>query len=390
MAAGVDIRHRKHCTSPRDDGKCCGAGWQAYVFDKRAGKLIRTTFPNKTAAKQWRQDALVALRRGEFPSTGHSRTVAAAMSELLAGMSDGTVLDRSGPRYRPATVRSYRQAWRGYLEPSLGRLRLSEVRRSDVQRIIDRMHADGKSGSTIRNKLDPLRVLYRRALEDEQVTRNPTSHLRLPENKHQPRRVVNVDRADALLDALPDIERALWATAVFAGLRIGELRALRWTAVQFERRRHPRAGRVGRPGGRAGNQDGRGSADGPARRTAPRGARAAQARDRPQRQRPRVRPNRHGSVHPLDGPGAPSGHGRPPSSSRSRRTRCATPPRATWPPPACRRRRRQTALGHADIRTTLNVYATAVPGWETEAAAKLDAYRGAKVLRKSSTQPSGS
>jgi hypothetical protein len=210
MAAGVDIRHRKHCTSPRDDGKCCGAGWQAYVFDKRAGKLIRTTFPNKTAAKQWRQDALVALRRGEFPSTGHSRTVAAAMSELLAGMSDGTVLDRSGPRYRPATVRSYRQAWRGYLEPSLGRLRLSEVRRSDVQRIIDRMHADGKSGSTIRNKLDPLRVLYRRALEDEQVTRNPTSHLRLPENKHQPRRVVNVDRADALLDALPDIERALW------------------------------------------------------------------------------------------------------------------------------------------------------------------------------------
>jgi integrase len=50
----------------------------------------------------------------------------------------------------------------------------------------------------------------------------------------------------------------------------------------------------------------------------------------------------------------------------------------------------QTALGHADIRTTLNVYAKAVPGWETAAAAKRDAYLGAKVLRKSSTQPSGS
>ncbi len=34
----------------------------------------------------------------------------------------------------------------------------------------------------------------------------------------------------------------------------------------------------------------------------------------------------------------------------------------------------QTAMGHADIRTTLNVYAKAVPGWESGAVAKLDAY----------------
>ena len=36
------------------------------------------------------------------------------------------------------------------------------------------------------------------------------------------------------------------------------------------------------------------------------------------------------------------------------------------------------------------MWAKAVPGWETEAAAKLDAYLGAKVLRKSGTQPGGS
>ena len=32
----------------------------------------------------------------------------------------------------------------------------------------------------------------------------------------------------------------------------------------------------------------------------------------------------------------------------------------------------QTAMGNADIRTTLNVYAKAVPGWESGAAAKLN------------------
>jgi integrase len=35
----------------------------------------------------------------------------------------------------------------------------------------------------------------------------------------------------------------------------------------------------------------------------------------------------------------------------------------------------QTILGHADVRTTMGVYTHAVPGWETEAAAKLGAYR---------------
>jgi integrase len=39
----------------------------------------------------------------------------------------------------------------------------------------------------------------------------------------------------------------------------------------------------------------------------------------------------------------------------------------------------QTALGHADIRTTLNIYPKAVPGWEEQAAAKLDAYLGASA-----------
>jgi hypothetical protein len=34
----------------------------------------------------------------------------------------------------------------------------------------------------------------------------------------------------------------------------------------------------------------------------------------------------------------------------------------------------QEVMGHADIRTTLNIYAKAVPGWQEQAAAKLDAY----------------
>jgi integrase len=66
----------------------------------------------------------------------------------------------------------------------------------------------------------------RRELADEPETRLKP--------KPKPRHVANHDRATTLLDALPDGERAAWATAIYAGLRVGELRALRWRHVDFD------------------------------------------------------------------------------------------------------------------------------------------------------------
>lgn len=135
---GIDVRHRSACPGPRADGRCCAPGYRAEVYDHRAGKKVRRTFATRTAAKLWRQDALVALRQGNLTAvTPTGRTVAAALDQLLDGMRDGTVLDRSGRRYRPATIRSYHEAIRKYLAPKLGHLRLGEVRRADVQRVVD-------------------------------------------------------------------------------------------------------------------------------------------------------------------------------------------------------------------------------------------------------------
>jgi integrase len=222
------------------------------------------------------------------------------------------------------------------------------------------------------------------------VTRNPTAHLRLPENRRSSRRVVNVDRAGMLLDALPDTERALWATAVFAGLRIGELRALRWAAVDFD------AGVIRVQAGWDDKEGEQLTKTVAGARTIPLAGRL-----RSELARHKLATGRAGSDLVF---------GRSKSAAFTRSTARARALRA-WEavgiepltPPEMRHtaasymaaagltpKEAQTALGHADIRTTLNVYAKAVPGWETEAAAKLDAYLGAKVLRKSGTQPSGS
>src|SRR5439155_12480379 len=55
-----------------------------------------------------------------------------------------------------------------------------------------------------------------------------------PANRRARDRVVAPAEADALLAALADRDRALWASAIYAGLRRGELQALRWSEVDLE------------------------------------------------------------------------------------------------------------------------------------------------------------
>jgi integrase len=264
------------------------------------------------------------------------------------------------------------------------------VRRGDVQRIVDRMHADGLAGSTVRNKVDPLRVLYRRALEDDQVTRNPTSHLRLPENRGKPRTVGTPERVGELLAALPDSERAVWTVAFYAGLRVGELRALRWQAVDFD------AGviRV---------QTGWDDVEGEQDTKTEAGTRAVPliGRVRAELLRHQVATGRRGDDLVF---------GRTASEAFTRSTLRAhalkawktaeleplTPHEARhcaasyFAKEGLSLKEAQEALGHADSRTTADIYQHALPGWQEQATTKLDKYLGAKVLRKSSTQPSGS
>jgi integrase len=202
------------------------------VFSVRDGKKIRKTFPTQAAAKAWRHDALAGLRRGSLRAPT-PRTVAGAADELLAGMRSGLVRTRSGDVYKPSVIRSYATSLRLHIVPDLGALRLADVQRRDVQRLADELLAAGRDPSTIRNALMPLRVIYRRAIEDGELAVNPCSGLRLPAARGRRERIASPDEASKLLAALAPADRAVWATAFYAGLRLGELRALRWEHVDL-------------------------------------------------------------------------------------------------------------------------------------------------------------
>jgi integrase len=131
-------------------------------------------------------------------------------------------------------LRGYEADMRIYVLSDLGAMRLSEVRRRDLQAIADRLLGQGLSPSKVRNVVMPIRALYRHALERDEVDTSPTANLRLPSELGRRDRVADVNEAETLFAALPEADQPLWATAFYAGLRLGELQALRWSSVDLD------------------------------------------------------------------------------------------------------------------------------------------------------------
>jgi integrase len=228
---GIEVRHQDHCPAP--EGECsCRPTYRASVWDPRDRRLIRQRFSTLAAAKGWRVDALAAVRRGELRGD-LGPTLREAADSWVKGAEAGSIRNRSGDRYKPSAVRGYEQALRLRLVPELGGVRLGDLRRADVQALVDRLLRDSHEPATIRNTLLPLRAICRRAIARGEIAINPTTGLELPAVRGRRDRIASPPEAEQLLDALQR-DRALWATAFYAGLRLGELQALDWSAVDLE------------------------------------------------------------------------------------------------------------------------------------------------------------
>jgi integrase len=177
--AVIRKRHSGNCPALRDKRCTCEGGYRAEVYSPRDGKKLRKTFALKTEAESWAADVKRGVDLGAVRAPT-KKTLAEAAATWLGGAEAGTIRNRSGDVYKPATLRSYRQALRDYVLPALGNHRLNGVTTSDIQQLVDRWQAEGQAASTIRNSLKPLQVIYRRARSREGLVLNPTRDLELP------------------------------------------------------------------------------------------------------------------------------------------------------------------------------------------------------------------
>ncbi|MDT4941033.1 MAG: hypothetical protein QOJ34_1122 [Pseudonocardiales bacterium] len=127
---------------------------------------------------------------------------------------------------KPQTRHRYRGIVHGHLIPAFGTLTLPKIHPQLVRVWMAEQTAGPLSASSVRQNAAVLRSCLRAAQEDGHLATLPTHGLRLPRADRRRARVLSLPEVFALIDIAPPKWRTAVATAVFTGLRLGELLAL--------------------------------------------------------------------------------------------------------------------------------------------------------------------
>lgn len=208
-----------------------GTRYQATVW--RGQKRYTKTFATQAEAKRWRASQLAAVETLTRQALA-TPTLAHYATQMLAHMRIGVLRTRSGDAYKPSALRAYTTSLSVHILPLLGAKRLDEITLQDVQACVNTLYARGLDPSTVRNATMPLRVAYQHAMHDAIVDRNPVVGVRLQAVRGRRERIATPTELAALIGALEPRDQIVLALAGYAGLRRGEIRALRWGCVESD------------------------------------------------------------------------------------------------------------------------------------------------------------
>lgn len=238
----------------RSDGRYQAA---AYVY-RPDGTRSRKFVYGKTRAEA--ADKLTAMQektRQGIPAA----TSAMALEEYL----DYWLRAVAAVRLKPSTLTSYEVMARIYIAPALGRKRLNRLSPADIRKFLaefrdgclcclrgtdaDRREDDRRccalgrccerrpSARTVQYVHAVLRSALQHAVREELVARNVARIVETPQVPRQEVRPLDPAEVRTLLKAArPHRLYALWLLLVSVGLRRGEVLALTWDDIDFDRR----------------------------------------------------------------------------------------------------------------------------------------------------------
>lgn len=230
---GVFARHQLRCAIA-DGGRCnCRPSYYGACYDRARKKYAKTKrMPTAEAARNARTDLAKLLEQGEAPITNAVR-LRDARERFLAAAREGRALNKHGHRYKPLAIANIDDSLRIHVEPVLGNKRLSDIRRGDIQAIVDEL-TPTLSGSRVRSVVNAVRSLYRWAQDRDLASHDPAALVRLPAMDANPiDRVASPAEFASLLAALP-LDKALpYALGGYAMGRRAQIVRLHWEEVDL-------------------------------------------------------------------------------------------------------------------------------------------------------------
>ncbi|WP_406139545.1 site-specific integrase [Streptomyces anulatus] len=141
----------------------------------------------------------------------------------------------AAPNVTENTIDGYRVAVYHHLIPGLGAHRLTKLEPEHLERLYQKMQANGSSAGTAHQAHRTVKTALNEAVRRRHLTINPASIAKAPkvdEEEVEPYTLEEVQRL--LAEAIKVRNAARWVIALALGLRQGEVLGLKWEDVDFE------------------------------------------------------------------------------------------------------------------------------------------------------------
>lgn len=199
--------------------------------DQATGKrkqLMRGGFPKQTDAQNALNELLAKLQAGTFVPDA-SITVGAWLEQWV------TEREAIG-KIKGSTAAGYRDHIRLHLAPTLGRLKLRDLRAGHIQKLLSDL-MDGRKAATVLRIHATLRSALSTAVKKGLLAHNPAKNTELPKSARPKVHPWEPEELGVFLDSVAAHPlAALFETIAGAGLRRGEALGLRWSDLNLTAR----------------------------------------------------------------------------------------------------------------------------------------------------------
>ncbi len=194
----------------------------------KSGKRIEKYFDTLPEARNWLADSRYEDSHG---TTGITSTV--TVDTWFNYWYDNLIVDLS-----PNTRRNYKERYEKNIQPTIGKMCISDVKPMHCKMILNNM-MDDYAGSTIRQAYIAMGTMFRAAVINDVISKHPMDGVRYtkPVRAASDHRVLSVEEQRKFLEAAKSSHNYYqYALILETGLRTGEMIGLTWDAVDLENR----------------------------------------------------------------------------------------------------------------------------------------------------------
>ena len=193
------------------------------------GKRLKKhkTFHNEKEADMFLHQMEIEMYNGTFvrPSPISVREVSQIWLESVK---------KNGLKYN--TIRGYTVNVERHIIPNIGSIPIQKLMSTDIKRLIANMQKEGLSTTTVKYVMLNLRQILDYAVERHLLRTSPLTGVRIPKSRPFKIQTYTVDELKTLLQVSKGTPlEIILQIEVNTGLRIGELLALKWSDIDFEK-----------------------------------------------------------------------------------------------------------------------------------------------------------